>query len=353
MTRRGVALPMALFVVVVLTILLAAGFATLSSERRVHANDEAALDAFTLAETGLELFIAKRDSFGFTAAPPAWSESTRASLGGGYADVILKRIRYDTLMGRYGYVVRSHGVSTVAALSGTPQAERTVAEYAVWQAGSMNVLAGWTSLSGLHKNGSSVMGSGADQCGKQPAVAGVAVPGNPGYTQNGGQLAPQGNPPVDTVAPTPAQMSDSVKIDWAGLAGGTAVTPDITIPPGSWPSFTNPNYWPTILVQGNFALPGDGQGTLIVTGSLTISGNITWNGVLLVGDNLTSNGNNAVNGATVTGLNVKLGATLPPNDIGNGTKSFNYNSCNVAKAMAGMGQLVGYSNAWIDNWPTY
>ena len=353
MTRRGVALPMALFVVVVLTILLAAGFATLSSERRVHANDEAALDAFTLAETGLELFIAKRDSFGFTAAPPAWSESTRVSLGGGYADVILKRIRYDTLMGRYGYVVRSHGVSTVAALSGTPQAERTVAEYAVWQAGSMNVLAGWTSLSGLHKNGSSVMGSGADQCGKQPAVAGVAVPGNPGYTQNGGQLAPQGNPPVDTVAPTPAQMSDSVKIDWAGLAGGTAVTPDITIPPGSWPSFTNPNYWPTILVQGNFALPGDGQGTLIVTGSLTISGNITWNGVLLVGDNLTSNGNNAVNGATVTGLNVKLGATLPPNDIGNGTKSFNYNSCNVAKAMAGMGQLVGYSNAWVDNWPTY
>ena len=353
MTRRGVALPMALFVVVVLTILLAAGFAALSSKRRVHANDEAALDAFTLAETGLELFIAKRDSFGFTAAPPAWSESTRASLGGGYADVILKRIRYDTLMGRYGYVVRSHGVSTVAALSGTPQAERTVAEYAVWQAGSMNVLAGWTSLSGLHKNGSSVMGSGADQCGKQPAVAGVAVPGNPGYTQNGGQLAPQGNPPVDTVAPTPAQMSDSVKIDWAGLAGGTAVTPDITIPPGSWPSFTNPNYWPTILVQGNFALPGDGQGTLIVTGSLTISGNITWNGVLLVGDNLTSNGNNAVNGATVTGLNVKLGATLPPNDIGNGTKSFNYNSCNVAKAMAGMGQLVGYSNAWVDNWPTY
>src|SRR5256886_17102198 len=71
-SRRGVALPMALLVLVVLTILLAAGFAALSSERRVHANDEATLDAFTLAETGLELFIAKRDSFGFTAgAPPA------------------------------------------------------------------------------------------------------------------------------------------------------------------------------------------------------------------------------------------------------------------------------------------
>src|SRR5437763_13810360 len=99
-SRRGVAIPMALLVVVILTILLAAGFAALSSERRVHANDEAALDAFTLAEPGLGLFIAKRDSFGFTTAPRAWSESTRVSLGGGCADVILKRLRYDSLAGR-------------------------------------------------------------------------------------------------------------------------------------------------------------------------------------------------------------------------------------------------------------
>ena len=45
-SERGVVLPMVLLVVVVLAILLAAGFAGLSSERRVHANDEAALDAF-------------------------------------------------------------------------------------------------------------------------------------------------------------------------------------------------------------------------------------------------------------------------------------------------------------------
>jgi Tfp pilus assembly protein PilX len=352
-TARGVALPMVLLVVVVLTILLAAGFAGLSSERRVHANDEAALDAFTLAETGLELFLAKRDSFGFSAAPPAPSESTRMTLGGGYADVVLTRMRTDAATQRYGYVLRSHGVSTVKALTGTPQAERTVAEYAVWQAGTMNVLAGWTSLSGLHKNGASAMGSGADQCGQAPAVAGVAVPANPGYTQNGGGLAPQGNPPVKNVAPTPAQMADSVGIDWTGITNGTAVVPDITIPPGAWPSFSNPNYWPTILVNGSWTLPGNGQGTLIVTGSLTISGNITWNGVVLVGGNLTSNGNNSVNGATVTGLNVTLGQTLPQGDVGNGTKSFNYNSCNVASAMNKWAQLVGYSNAWVDNWPTY
>lgn len=344
---------MVLLVMVVLSVLIAAAIGAASGEARVNANQEAAVDVFTLAETGLELFIAKRDSFGFTAAPPAAAESTRITLQGGYADVVLAQVRKDTVAGRYGYAIRSHGVVTGTTLSGTAQAERTVAEYATWSTGSMNVLAGWTSLSGLHKNGASSMGTGTDQCGKMPAVAGVAVPTNPGYTQNGGGTAPQGNPPVKNVAPTEAQMADSVKIDWAGITSGTSLTPDITIPPGSWPSFSNPNYWPVIKVVGDYSLPSNGQGTLIVTGSLTISGSTTWNGVILVGNNLTSNGNNTVSGATVTGLNVKLGQTLAQGDVGNGTKSYSYNSCNVAKAMAKMGQLVGYTNAWVDNWPTY
>ena len=353
-SERGVALPMVILIIVVLTLLVAVGFSAVGSERRVNANEEATLDAFATAETALELFLARRDSFGFTASPPAVTESTRILFPGAYADVVLRQMRLDTVAQRWGYVVRSHAVNTVPALRGTPAAERTVAEYAVWQPGTMSILSSWTSLSGLHKNGASSMGTGgADACGKLPAVAGVAVPTNPGYTQNGSGIAPQGNPPVLNAAPTPAQMADEVKIDWAGIASGTAVTPDITIPPGSWPSFSNPSYWPVIKVNGNFALPGDGQGTLIVTGSLTISGNITWRGVLLVGDNLTSNGNNGVDGATVTGLNVKLCQTLAQGDVGNGTKRFNYNSCNVANAMSKMAQLVGYSNAWVDNWPTY
>jgi len=351
--ERGVALPLVLFTILVLAILIAAGSAALGSERRVNANDEAALDAFALAQTGLETFIAQRATYGFTATPPAATESTRITVAGGYADVILKQMRSDSLAGRYGYVLRSHGVSTQRALSGTLQAERTVSEYTVWTPGTMQVLGGWTSITGLHKSGGSAMGSGTDQCGKQGAVAGVAVPTNPGYTQSGGGVAPRGNPPVKNVAATSTQMADSLKIDWAGLSSGTAVTPDITIPPGSWPSFSDPNYWPTILVNGNFYLPGSGQGTLIVTGSLTISGTITWNGIVLVGDNLTSNGTNGVNGATITGLNVKLGALLNQGDIANGVKSFNYNSCYVAKALGRWGQLVGYTNAWVDNWPTY
>ncbi|HEX4627208.1 MAG TPA: hypothetical protein VH137_00335, partial [Gemmatimonadales bacterium] len=70
-SERGVALGMVLLVTVVLVLVLAAGFAGMSSERRVVANDETALTAFTLAQNGLELFMAERDSFGFVASPPA------------------------------------------------------------------------------------------------------------------------------------------------------------------------------------------------------------------------------------------------------------------------------------------
>jgi Tfp pilus assembly protein PilX len=348
---RGAALPMALLMMVVLTLLVAVGFAAASSEARMNANDDASVAVFPLAETGLEVFLAKRDSFGFTSAPPAASESTRVTQKGGYADVVLTRVRNDVAAGRYGYMIRSHGVSTAMSLSGTARAERTVAEYAVWQTGTMNVLAGWTSLSGIVKNGTSGTLTGDDGCaGAQPSVAGVSVPTDPGYSGPTGPVS--GNPPILNLGTT-AEAVAATKIDWDGIVNHDAIQPDITIPPGSWPASFPANYWPVIKMVGDWSLPGPGHGTLIVTGNMSISGSDMWDGVVLVGGNLTSNGNNTVEGAVVSGLNVGLGQSLPPSSIGNGTKTYQYNSCNVAKAMSKMGQLVGYTNAWVDNWPTY
>ena len=95
---------MALLVMIVLSLLVAVGFAAAGSETRMNANQDATLDVFTLAQSGLELFLAKRDSFGFVASPPAASESTRVNLRGGYADVVLTRVRNDVVSGRYGYI---------------------------------------------------------------------------------------------------------------------------------------------------------------------------------------------------------------------------------------------------------
>jgi hypothetical protein len=222
----------------------------------------------------------------------------------------------------------------------------------MWQVGSMNVRAAWTSLSGLRKNGGSGTLSGTDVCGAMPNVSGVAVPTSPGYTQNGGASVPSGTPPIKDLGPQPAS-DDSVNIDWAGIVNGGVLTPNITIPGQGWPSFADPNYWPIIKVNGDFTLPGDGRGVLIVTGGLTISGARHWDGVLMVGGNLTSNGNNGVDGTVVTGLNRKLGQVVPQGDVGNGTKTYRYDSCKVARALQSLSALVEYRNAWADNWASY
>lgn len=357
--ERGAALPMSIFISALLTVMLAASLTMSSAERQILDNTIAQGDAFTLAQTGLEQFLVNRGQFGFTAAPPAAYESTRVDLSGGYADVVLQQIRPSVAGSAALYVVKSHGVETDPAGVGNPQAERIVAQYAQWQTGTMDVRSSFTSLTGMQKNGGSGTISGVDQCGASGDVAGVSVADPPGYTQNGGSPVPSGSPAIESLGPVEDAV-DSVNIDWANIVNLTALTPDVSIPPGGWPSFADPGYWPIIFVEGNFSLPGDGRGTLIVTGSLTINGRKDWEGVLLVGDWITGNGNNGVSGAMVSGLNILLSddpaaaqAAIGQNSVGNGTKRINYNSCNIAQALSQFGGLSVIPNAWMDNWASY
>lgn len=349
--RRGAALPMVILIMVLLTLSLTAAFTLNSNEIRVVDDQQEQLEAFALAESGRERYLADRASFGFT-GEPAVSESVRVVLTNGYADVLVRRMRASTPTVPGLYALQSRGSRTVSRRAGVPAAQRTVGQFLMWQVGSMNIHAAWTSLTGLHKNGGSGVLSGVDGCGAMPSVGGVGVPTSPGYTQNGGSSVPTGTPPIKDLGPQPAS-DDAVKIDWNGIVNGNLLTPTITIPGQAWPSFADPNFWPIIRVDGDFSLPGDGRGVLIVTGGLTISGNRSWDGVLMVGNNLTSNGNNTVNGAVVSGLNRKLGAVLPQGDVGNGNKTYSFNSCNVNRALSSLSALVEYRNAWSDNWASY
>ena len=350
--RRGFAIPIALLVIAALTIMIAGGFSVVSAERRSVADQKSQISAFRIAEQGLEIFLVRRDSLmtaqygaaGYSHVPGG-KDSALVNVTGGYAWVSLTRIRPPKGSQSGVYVARSRGTETTGAYAGTPQGVRTVAQYVLWEPAPMQVLAGWTALSGLQKNGAAGTIGGIDLCGDSAAVAGVEVPVNPGYT---GKVVAVGNPPIDSIAP------DSVAIDWNGIVNLGAITPTITIPGGSWPTVAlqDTTYYPIIRINGDYTLPSSGQGMLIITGNLTISGSTTWKGVLLVGGDITSNGNNGVQGATVSGLNVKLG-TYVPTSVANGTKSYNYNSCAVAKATTTMGALVTLRNTWVDNWVEY
>ena len=354
--RRGFAIPIAILVIAVLTIMIAGGFSLVSAERRSVADQKSQVSAFRIAEQGLELFLVRRDSLmagkpSYTKVPGAIPDTVTINVDGGYAQVTLTRLRPVRGSQSGLYVARSRGVETVGAYNGSPQAVRTVAQYVLWEPAPMQVLAGWTALSGLQKNGGAGTLGGIDLCHDSAAVAGVVVPYNPGYT---GKTVAVGDPPIDSVAP------DSVAIDWNGIVNLGSIQPTMTFPGASWPtaamtaSFadTSSTYYPIIRVNGDFVLPSSGTGMLIVTGSLTLNGSVGWRGVLLVGNDITSNGNNGVQGATVSGLNVKTGNYVPASTA-NGTKQYNYNSCEVAKSTTTMGALVTLRNTWVDNWVEY
>jgi hypothetical protein len=355
--RRGFAIPVAILVIAVLTIMLAGGFSIVSAERRSVADQKSQVSAFRIAEQGLELFLVRRDSLlsaraGYSKVPGA-QDTIRVALAGGYADVQLTMLRPPTGTQSGLYILRSRGTETANVYGGAPAGVRTVAQYVLWEPMPMQVLAGWLALSGLQKNGGAGTLSGVDLCHDSDAVAGVVVPLNPGYL--GSTAATEGSPAIDTVT------ADSVHIDWMGIVTNNLIQATITIPGGSFPpdaAFNDTTYYPIIRVNGNLDLPLSGgtvgRGMLIVTGNFVISGNASWKGVVLVGGTITSNGGNGIYGATVSGLNVKMVPPIPvPPSTANGTKTYEYNSCEVAKANMSSGALVTLKNTWVDNWVQY
>ena len=238
---------------------------------------------------------------------------------------------------------------------------------------TINVLAGWTSLSGLDIQGNSATISGIDGCGSGRNVAGLSVPLNPNGTADLKQQnnwSPIGSPAYDTLK-TFSQESAAVKIDWAAVQAGSAMPADIVIGSGQFPSaaeFAADTEWfPVIHVTngpaGNFTLPNAGRGTLIVDANLTINGSRQWNGIILVGGAITSDGNNVSSGATISGLNYLTGprpaastassGTNGDNATANGQKSYVYNSCDVAKATSGASRYYIMANTWMDNLAGY
>jgi hypothetical protein len=347
--REGFAIPLSIMVIGFLSISLMAAYVRVDNDYRVTTDNTVAADAFGLAQTGLDRFITSRTSLGFTSVLPAAAETVTIALPGGSATVILTRVR-DTVGGANPlYVVRSTGTTTAAAMTGYLPSRHTVAQYAMWKPGSMDVHAGWTSIGGLHKNGSSGTLTGVDNCGVGPPVAGVGVPDG-SWSVTGGGFTPGGTPPVEYMG-TDSAMSAAIDIDWAGIVAGTAIAFERTIPSASWPSSFPSNWWPVIYVnQASFSIPADGQGTLVVRGDLTVNGNKKWDGIVLVGGALISDGNNTFSGAVITGLNYKLGESIGTSDFGNGTKTYQYDSCAVKNALNSFGALVALENTWIDNW---
>jgi hypothetical protein len=349
--RRGFAIPAVLLTLIVMSVMIAAGFSLVNSEMRGVNDQKAQVTAFMLAEQGLQTFIVKRDSLGFKGSPPATREGpVRIMMDGGYADVQMDKVRVPTSLLLGLYAIRSRGV-----LNGNPPAVRTVAQYAEWSPALIDLDATWTAITGIRKTGLLGLFRGIDQCGDSAALPGLGVVS--GIVQSLPLLNLNlFSDSLRTLGSTISQASDAVKIDWSGIVNGTSLVPDYTIPANSIPSFADTTVYPVIKVDGDLsassALSG-GRGLLIVTGDL--KGNaatFNWKGLVLVGGTISGNFSSTIEGGIISSLNVKLGQSVDVN-YAEGNKVFKYSSCAVAKALQSVGSLVPLSNAWVDNWVEY
>jgi hypothetical protein len=398
--RDGFALPTAILVISLVTIGLVASFSATGSEIANSSSQRSQAKAYSIAQYGLEQFLARRSETSPTtfcthclSVNGTGSGNARTLVGVlpttqetlavkiprsstdtttvGLAVVKATPVMLNNASGSGVYLITSTGYDSTSKLYGSTKAKiatRTVGVFATYTRSNMNVLAGWTSLSGIDINGNAATISGIDACGSGHNVAGLSVPlksnGTADMSKNN-NWNPLGSPPYDTTK-TFSQESASMKIDWVNIQAGKAMPADIDIGTGysgTFPSTATFNadttWYPVIHVHngnGNYSLPNAGRGTMIVDGSLTISGSNQWNGIILVGGQITSNGNNVSSGATISGLDLLTGGHVnssivdsTTNATANGTKTYVYNSCDVSKATSSMSRYYIMPNSWMDN----
>lgn len=366
-TRDGFALPFTIFLVTMITIMLAAAFTRSAAEHQIADSNEATVTTLAVAQTGLQAFFGDT----FTVRPQP-GDSFRYNVVGGYAWVAPQELQRpaDTVNRDVVYAVRSTGYLIVPTQGEEPQATRTIVQFARWQIGSMSPPALLTAANGVQRraplppdpNAGILWALAADnnECSTgRPSRPRLRIPSSPpsapviDWPWSGGPVIQAG---------TRAAVAGETGIDWDEIVNG-----DFTA------DYTSVQYGDTTfssqLINGNLSLASGstGSGLLIVTGNLTTAGTgapVVWRGVVLVGGFLTANAAvTEFRGVVMTGLNELLGTavttpnqvagTVPP--LGGQEKEarFYYEPCYVSRALDPFTGWVPVTNAWVDNWATY
>ncbi|MCZ6916820.1 MAG: hypothetical protein O7I93_08590 [Gemmatimonadetes bacterium] len=349
--NRGIAIPMTLLLLTVLTVMLSSLFLRVSADRRMAASSEATITALTLAQSGLQSYMNS------VTARPTDGDSVRINLNGGYAEVVARVLQQplDTMMPQT-FIIRSTGYVIVPSLGSVPLAVRTVAEFAVWQSGGVRTLGAFTGtrISTLASALDDLWVYGADRCGMSAAIPGIRSQNGTSFSDFNPDMTPRD---VVELSTTNA-VGLATGIRWAEIVGG-GFTPDHTtlasMPPG------DTTFQSYLIDEIEYdAVNIRGSGLLIITGELD-TGNtgsdliFEWDGIVLIGDDLDADAldSTVIRGLLVTGLNTLLAMTPDANVLANAPVYVYYDSCNIAKAMERFKGFVPIPNAWVDNWAMY
>ena len=353
--QGGFALTVVLLALLALSAMATAGYLRSNTDYRINQNHRASLKAFYVADAARSHYLGRGK---------LRSDTITYTYGDGAADVwVDSLITVDDSTTLYRLVSSGSHNSPEGGV-----ANRVTSSVVLHKVASISVNAAVTAIGGLQKNGNagSVDGNDAapnNSCpvAQSEVLAGLEVPPG-GFSQNGGGKGKggggggppsgfSGNPGIDSTQ-VAAQMLADLNINWAGMLDGSFAQADYTVSIDGFPNFSTDvasDEWPMILIDSPTYTLGPGQsgrGTLILEGSMTMNGSFSWDGLILVGNDFTSNGNQTIEGAVIAGLNMQLGVTPQPTDLGNGTWSIDYNSCNVLNALAGIGWPVEEPGTW-------
>jgi len=347
--QDGFALPLTIFVLTLITIMLAVIFVQVKVDRRIAESSADIVDVLSVAQAGLDRYLIYYDSLG---APPPEYDSLRFNTAGGYADVVARLVHNPTDSTKgIKYIVRSTGRLIKPTQGSDPQAVRTVAQFAQWQIGSFDALAALTAINHFTPPpgpGGTFELDGSDHCvPAASAVRGLRVPILPWRT-------PALGPPE--VLPSMLRwgfenpLASETGVEWQSIVSGP-YTPDYT-------SLINLSSWSSYRFLGDTTFTDvTGNGLMLVTGDLTLAGSyFNWQGLLLVGGQIIFTADTSrIHGGAVSGLKRQLGSGATDNDWGPaGTHiEIHYYSCYVRNALLAETGFAPITNAWMDNWAAY
>lgn len=348
----GYALAISLIVIVVVTILAAAGWSMADVELGASRDFHAATEAFYVADRGLNRYLATHAA--------DLDTTVTYQVGTGTATVTPESITRGMANNEELYRVTSTGVYVA------PDGET------VTRSVSTVLLA--TPLLPVHPTGAFVAGGTFHQNGASPTYD-----GDNGYT-GGDDLCEAAD--VQSGGSVPGVVADTFEASGGGTSNGgrcdshSGVDPDADCRDDPVDEFMSADQWEYMLnelpadhtISGSDDFPqtdgwevvradGDylrdsgatsGEGILIVEGNYTSDGDFDWDGLILVGGKFVSNGTEDIDGGFAVGLNELLGMNVPETTVGNGSKNFTFNACNVFKASRSKFRVSQVPSGWYE-----
>lgn len=354
--ERGMALPMAVFALVVIGALVAGIFFTGRIEQRTGTNGAITAQAFETAEAGVAMELANWNYNGMAVGDTI--EVTRTALGGKSAyQATVEKLSPTTFI----LQVQGEQFSSTTLTDENLLSTRNVARLLKLSPVEMKIQAALTTNGDVNIKGTAdIFGidsspPGWGGCDPADNVTGIKTSGD---VKTDGKPTIEGEPDMEEFA---SDITDSMFTKPFNDLKGAA---DLILTSGSYspsPSLTGggqcntslitnwgepkygtgaivncQDYFPVIYRNGNLKLSnGSGQGILLVDGDLDMAGNFVFNGIIIVnGAFNASKGTNDIYGA-VLARNANLDTQTWA-----GTPLLNFSACAVARALTASANVI-------------